>query len=108
LTADFIQDATSNPNDYASVTAPALAFVASTGFEEFAPGQAAAVNEDANAEMARYFSTVRMPWARRAADRFSREMRGGRVIEISGHHMFFVPDEDLVVAEIRKFLIGRQ
>jgi len=103
LTATFIEDATGSPNNYEAVSAPALAFHAVESFEEWAPGMAASASPPVRAEMAEYFETVRLPWGRSAADRFRREMRNGRLIELRANHHFFVPQEDLVVEEIRTF-----
>ena len=91
LTSTFIEDATSSPNNYAAVSAPALAFFAAEGFKEWAPGMEAAASPEVRAEMEEYFDTVRLPWRRAAADRFRREMRNGRMIELQANHSFFIP-----------------
>ena len=103
LTSTYIEDATSNPNNYAAVSAPALAFFAVDGFDEWDPGMAASASPEVRAQMNEYFDTVRRPWAVSAADRFRREMRNGRTIELRANHHFFIPQEDLVVEEMRAF-----
>ena len=103
LTSTFIEDATSNPNNYAAVSAPALAFFAIESFKEWAPGMHAAASPEVRAEMEEYFETVRLPWGRSAADRFRREMRNGRMMELRANHHFFIPQEDLVVEEMTTF-----
>ncbi|MCH7892062.1 MAG: hypothetical protein IH921_11230 [Gemmatimonadetes bacterium] len=53
--------------------------------------------------MEEYFETVRLPWGRSGADRFRREMRNGRMIELRANHHFFIQQEDMVVEEMRTF-----
>ena len=103
LTSTFIEDATSNPNNYPAVSAPALAFHAAQGFKEWDPALEAAASPEVRAEVEEYFETVRLPFGRSAADRFRREMRNGRMIELRAHHYFFIPQEDMVVEEMRTF-----
>ena len=103
LQSAFIEDATRNPNNYAGVSAPALAFLALAGFKEWDPGQEATASPEVRAEAEEYFETFRLPWQRSAADRFRREMRNGRMIELRANHTFFIPLEDLVVEEMRAF-----
>ena len=103
LLSTFLEDATSNPNNYAAVSAPALAFFAAQGFKEWAPGLAAVASPEVRAAAEEYFETVRLPFTRLGADRFRREMRNGRLIELRAHHHFFIPLEDLVVEEMTTF-----
>ena len=103
LTAAFIEDAMRRPNNYSAVFAPALAFVVVEGFADWAPADYSAATPEMRAEMEEYFRTVRQPWGRAGADRFSREIRNGKVIELAASHHFFIPHEDRVVREMTAF-----
>jgi hypothetical protein len=85
------------------VAVPALAFVAEEGFAEWAPADYSAATPEVRAEMEEYFRTVRRPWGRAGADRFTREMKNGMLIELAASHHFFITYEDLVVRQMEAY-----
>jgi pimeloyl-ACP methyl ester carboxylesterase len=63
-----------------------------------------AADEDGRRRAERYLREVRDPWRRGAIDRFAREARDARVVEVPGGHWFFLSARDRVADEILSFL----
>jgi pimeloyl-ACP methyl ester carboxylesterase len=103
LFSELVDDAVRSPAEYTRVRCPALALVAAEAVETVFPWLEPEDAERA-AEARRFLEEVRGPWRRAGIERFRREMRGGSVVEVGGHHYLFVTQRDRVAAEAGAFL----
>lgn len=89
--------------DYSKIKARALSFYAISGLPLWVPK-----NEEARLKAQEFLDTVNSPYQRKNIEKFRREMRKGRVIEVrDSHHYLFIKSQDEVVREMRKFLLSR-
>ncbi len=89
--------------DYTKIKAPALAFYPINGLQPWIPS-----NEEARRKAQEFLDGVSLPYQRKNIDKFKREMRKGRVIELrNSHHYLFITNQDEVVREMRNFLLKR-
>ena len=103
---DAIRDMQTHPNEYAKVQAPVLAFVSRPTVRTSAPWLDA-VRDSASIRAARtYLETVSIPWNRRGPDRLHRELPQARIIELESPHHIFIARQDVVVREMRAFLLA--
>jgi non-heme chloroperoxidase len=100
--AIFKGTAESRP-DYAKVRARALALYAAVELPPWIPP-----NEDARQKAQDFLISVDLPYQRKNIEKFRREMRKGRVIELrNSNHYLFITNQDEVIREMRKFLLNR-
>jgi pimeloyl-ACP methyl ester carboxylesterase len=102
--AAMLHDAAAHPQPFAELRCPVLALMAAESVESQFPWLDPADADGRRAAEA-YLRDVREPWRRAAVDRFTREARHGRVVEISGGHYFYLSSRDRVADEIRAFLL---
>ncbi len=97
-------EAAAHPPPFGALCCPALALVAAESVEShfgwLDPADAAA-----RRRAEEYLWGIRLPWRRAAVERFRREARQGRVVEVPGGHYFFLSARDRVADEIRAFLL---
>jgi pimeloyl-ACP methyl ester carboxylesterase len=87
--------------DYTKIKARALSFYAISGLPLWVPQ-----NEEARRKAQEFLDNVNSPYQRKNIEKFRKEMRKGRVIELkNSHHYMFIKNQDEVVHEMRKFLI---
>lgn len=87
--------------DYTKIKARALSFYAISSLPLWVPQ-----DEEAQRKAQEFLDNVNSPYQRKNIEKFKREMRKGRVIEVrNSHHYLFIKDQDEVVREMRKFLL---
>jgi pimeloyl-ACP methyl ester carboxylesterase len=101
----IMQGANTPPMDYTKLQAPALSFYAIYGVPRW-------LQPDAGEEMRKKVEThlveSRLPFQRTNIERFRKEVKNGRVVELKdSDHYVFVVSQDEVVREMRKFLLDR-
>ncbi|HVG30433.1 MAG TPA: alpha/beta hydrolase [Pyrinomonadaceae bacterium] len=87
--------------DYTKVKAPALSLYAISGVPLWVPS-----DEESRRKAQQFLDDVNAPYQRKNIERFRREVRKGRVVELrDSHHYLFIKNQDEVVREMRKFLL---
>lgn len=87
--------------DYTKIKARALSLYAISGLPLWIPQ-----NEEARRKAQEFLDNVNLPYQRKNIEKFKKEMRGGRVVEVrDSHHYLFIKSQDRVVREMRKFLL---
>lgn len=97
----ILKNATAYRPDYTKIKAPALSFYAISGLPLWIPQ-----DEEARRKAQEFLDNVSLPYQRKNIEKFRREMRKGRIIELKdSHHYMFIKSQDEVVREMRKFLL---
>jgi pimeloyl-ACP methyl ester carboxylesterase len=97
----IFKNATEYRPDYTKIKVPALSFYAINGLQLWVPQ-----NEEARRKAQEFLDNVNLPYQRKNIEKFRREMRNGRIIELKdSHHYLFIKNQDEVVREMRKFLL---
>lgn len=87
--------------DYTKIKAPALSLYAIYGLPLWVPQ-----NEEARRKAQEFLDNVNTPYQSKNIEKFRREMRKGRIVEVkNSHHYLFIKSQDEVVREMRKFLL---
>jgi pimeloyl-ACP methyl ester carboxylesterase len=87
--------------DYTNIKAPALSLYAISGLPLWVPQDA-----EARRKAQEFLDSVNSPYQRKNIEKFRREMRKGRIVEVkNSHHYLFIKSQDEVVREMRKFLL---
>jgi non-heme chloroperoxidase len=102
----FLRDATLHPKEYRLVRAPALALTAGYTMQNwfFYLDPMADSVKWRGAE--HWLTMVLQPWLRAGRERFRRELRGSRTIEIESDHHLFNSHPDRTLREMRQFLLS--
>ena len=102
----LLQDATLHPKEYRQVQAPALALTAGYTMQNwfFYLDPIADSVKWRGAE--HWLTKVLQPWLAAGHERFRREMRGSRTIELEADHHLFNSHPDRSLREIRGFLLS--
>jgi pimeloyl-ACP methyl ester carboxylesterase len=96
----IFKNATEYRPDYTKIKAPALAFYAINGLQLWVPQ-----NEESRRKAQEFLDNVNLPYQRKNIEKFRREMKQGRIIELrNSHHYLFIKNQNEVVREMRKFL----
>jgi len=100
----IMQGSGTPPMDYTKVQAPALTLYAIYGVPRWLP-------PDASGEMRKrvetYLAESMLPYQRKNIERFRKEVKNGRVVEVKdSDHYLFVVSQDVVVREMRRFLLN--
>lgn len=86
--------------DYTKIRARALSLYSLSGLPLWVPQ-----NEEARRKAQEFLDKVNSPYQRKNIEKFRKEMRKGRIIELrDSHHFLFIKSQDEVVREMRKFL----
>jgi non-heme chloroperoxidase len=87
--------------DYTKIKASALSLYAISGVPNWVPR-----DEESRRKAREFLDNVVAPYQRKNIEKFKREMRKGRVVELKDtHHYLFIKNQDEVVREMRKFLL---
>lgn len=90
---------------FGQIESPALAFFAITDAHPGIPDEA---DPPLRKEVAKYWEEVVVPWKRAAMDRFLREVKSSRAIELArASHYVFIDRLEEVVRASRDFLLGQ-
>jgi len=102
----FLRDATLSPKEYRLVRAPALALTAGYTMQNwfFYLDPIADSVKWRGAE--HWLTRVLRPWLAAGRERFRREMRSSRTIEVEADHHLFNSHPDRALREIRGFLLS--
>jgi len=102
----LLRDATLHPKEYSAVQAPALALTAGYTMQNwfFYLDPIADSVKWRGAE--HWLTKVLQPWLAAGHERFRREMRSGRTIELVADHHLFNSHPDRTLREIRGFLLS--
>jgi pimeloyl-ACP methyl ester carboxylesterase len=106
ITAALIKGMTESHPDYTRVKAPALSFYV---VYEHHPGLKPDADEATRKKAEAYWGECGKPFDREQIERFRKEVRRGRVIELKDTHHYFYRDpkqQDGVVREMRAFLLN--
>jgi pimeloyl-ACP methyl ester carboxylesterase len=97
----IFKNAAEHRPDYTKIKARALSFYAISGLQLWVPK-----DEEARRKAQEFLDNVNLPYQRKNIEKFSKEMRKGRVVELkNSHHFMFIKNQDEVVREMRKFLL---
>jgi hypothetical protein len=97
----LFKNATTYRPDYTKIKARALSFYAISGLPLWVPH-----NEEARRKAQEFLDNVNSPYQRKNIEKFRKEMRNGRVVELkNSHHYLFIKNQDEVVREMRRFLL---
>lgn len=98
--------ATYQPN-YAGIKSPVLSvFAIQNGSDYLSPYF---MNEEQQKEVLDFFRTVSEPFQRNYIKQFIQKVPNAQILEIqNGHHYCFIKHEEIVLKEMRKFLLDRQ
>lgn len=92
------------PED-AKIQAPALSFVAFPDATSFTSHEY--MTEVQQAQVVEFFETTRLVWLQQSMELFRRNVPHAKIVEIPhGHHYCFIKNEELVLDEMRKFLLS--
>ena len=87
--------------DYTKVKARALSIYAIADLPLWVPKDA-----DSQRKAQEFFNNANAPYQKKNIEKFKKEMRKGRVVELRNtHHYLFIKNQDDVVREMRKFLL---
>ncbi len=101
----ILKGANTPPMDYTRVQAPALGFYATYGMPRWLPPD---TSEEMRKKVETHLVESRLPFQRKNIERFRKEVKNGRVIEVKdSDHYVFVVSQDEVVLEMRKFLLNK-
>ena len=101
----ILKGANTPPMDYTKVQAPALSFYAIYGMPDWLPAD---TSEGMRKKVEAHLAQSLLPYQRKNIERFSKEVRNGRVVEVKdSDHYVFVVSQDEVVREMRKFLLSK-
>jgi len=93
------------PMDYTQVRATALGLYVIYGAPRWLPPDASAEMRD---RVATYLAESMLPYQRKNIERFRKEMKRGRIVELkNSDHYAFVVSQEQVVREMRKFLLEK-
>lgn len=87
--------------DYTKIKVPALSLFAISSLPLWVPQ-----DEEARRKAQEFLNNVNEPYQRKNIDKFLKEMRKGRIVELkNSHHYIFIKNQDEVIREMRKFLL---
>jgi pimeloyl-ACP methyl ester carboxylesterase len=99
----ILKGANTPPMDYTRVQAPALSFYAIYGMPRWLPPD---MSGELRQKVETHLVESRLPFQRKNIERFRKEVKNGRVVEVKdSDHYVFVVSQDEVVREMRKFLL---
>jgi non-heme chloroperoxidase len=91
--------------EYSKIRAPVLSFFALQDGSAFLSSEY--MTDEQQAQVIDFFTTERMPYTKLYIEQFRRIVPHAKVVEIPhGHHYCFIPQEDLVYNQMRKFLLA--
>ena len=94
----------SYPTEYAKIQAPVLSFFAMRDGSDFLSSDY--MTEEQKAQVLDYSRTVLEPYRKKYVEQFQHNVPHARVVEIqNGHHYCFIKQEEIVLNEMRKFLL---
>jgi pimeloyl-ACP methyl ester carboxylesterase len=101
----ILKGADTPPMDYTKVQAPALSFYAIYGMPRWLQPN---TSEEMRKKVETHLVESRLPFQRKSIERFRKEVKNGRVVEVKdSDHYVFVVSQDEVVREMRKFLLNK-
>ena len=87
--------------DYTKIKAPALSIYAIPDIPLWVPK-----DPESRRKTQEFINNANAPYQRKNIEKFRKEMRKGRVVELTNsHHYLFIKNQDQVVREMRKFLL---
>jgi pimeloyl-ACP methyl ester carboxylesterase len=96
----IFKNATDYRPDYTKIKAPALSLYVIPSVPLWVPQDA-----EAQAKAKDYLQNVNLPYLTRNVDKFKKQIKRGRVVQISNsHHYLFLKSQAEVLRELRKFL----
>ena len=103
LTQKFISISRNYPPEDSKTKAPVLSFYAIWDRFESVPEY---LTEEQKAKLVQYRKEIRFPIQRELIEKFRQDVPHAKIVEIpQGHHWCFIKHEELVCAEMRKFLL---
>ena len=97
----IFKNATLYRPDYTKIKARALSLYAVNGLPLWIPQ-----DQESRRKAQEFLDKVNLPYQRKNIEKFQREMRNGRVVELrDSHHYLFIKSQERVVREMRKFLL---